>query len=91
MNLFLSRIGKSLLNILLVVITLVVVALLIVVVGGVIFWLPFYFFNNTYPVLYIFYVVFLFIGVILLGEWDKIKFWFYWQFVEPFKKSKEED
>lgn len=88
MNLFLSRIGKALLNTLIALIVLMLMVLCFVFVGGLIFWLPTWLLskvNMTLPIVYIVSVLF---GGLFMAEWKNIKFWFHWQFIEPFKKKK---
>lgn len=88
MNEFFDRIVKSILNIawwLFFLLAMVFIAAVIVLVG---FVAPIYFLDKVHVSLPYIYVGLLMIGLPIYGEWSNIKFWFCWQFIEPFAKKK---
>lgn len=89
MNEFFDRIVKSILNIawwLFFLLAMVFIAAVIVLVG---FVVPIYFLDKAHVSLPYIYVGLLMIGLPIYGEWSNIKFWFCWQFIEPFKSRKK--
>lgn len=87
MKMFLSRIRKTGKDISTFLITVLVATIVAIPIVSLIFVLPLWGLgkiNNWLPMIYI---SSFFVGVPIWVFYNDIKVWFYWQFIEPFKKE----
>ncbi len=85
---FLSRLKESCLSVIGFIVALIGMLIFILLTTALIVLLPIWLLKFLIGDYALWWFVIVFIGLPILGEWDNVKDWFIWQFVEPFRKNK---